>query len=79
MDLKPQNILLSSEYNPCLKLAGDTNLQICLHKQSSFLIDFGMAQHLDTGDHADSFRGSPLYMVGIVYSYMSVVKCEVDL
>ena len=23
MDLKPQNILLSSEYDPCLKLAGD--------------------------------------------------------
>jgi len=22
MDLKPQNILLSSEHNPCLKLAG---------------------------------------------------------
>ena len=27
------------------------------------LIDFGMAQHLDSSDHADSFRGSPLYMV----------------
>lgn len=26
-------------------------------------VDFGMAQHLSPGDHAASFRGSPLYMV----------------
>ncbi|XP_065912343.1 serine/threonine-protein kinase ULK3-like isoform X2 [Dysidea avara] len=50
MDLKPQNILLSSEHNPCLKLA-----------------DFGMAQNLNTGDHADSFRGSPLYMAPEIF------------
>lgn len=50
MDLKPQNILLSSEFNPCLKLA-----------------DFGMAQHLDSSDHADSFRGSPLYMAPEIF------------
>ena len=28
-------------------------------------IDFGMAQHLRTGDSSEKFRGSPLYMVSI--------------
>ena len=50
MNLKPQNILLSSEHNPYLKLA-----------------DFGMVQHLDSGDHADLFRGSPLYMAPEIF------------
>ena len=27
-------------------------------------VDFGMAQHLTLNELAESFRGSPLYMVG---------------
>lgn len=45
MDLKPQNLLLTEERKPVLKIG-----------------DFGMAQHLNTGDSASSYRGSPLYM-----------------
>ena len=30
-----------------------------------FHLDFGMVQHLNSGDHAQSFRGSPLYMVSV--------------
>ena len=29
----------------------------------SFCLDFGMAQHMSASDYAESFRGSPLYMV----------------
>ena len=35
-----------------------------------YLADFGMAQHLSMGDHADSFRGSPLYMVWFLHAYV---------
>ena len=34
--------------------------------------DFGMAQHLNAGDHAESFRGSPLYMVCLHATCLSV-------
>ena len=30
-------------------------------------LDFGMAQHLNAGDHAQSFRGSPLYMASLCH------------
>lgn len=46
MDLKPQNLLLTDNKRSPVLKVGD----------------FGMAQHLYSGDTAHSFRGSPLYM-----------------
>ena len=69
MDLKPQNILLTSINNPSLKLGGWCTFH-CItaikilnrHSNSSFfLIDFGFAQNLKNRN-GSSLRGSPLYM-----------------
>ncbi|NXU44731.1 ULK3 kinase, partial [Drymodes brunneopygia] len=46
LDLKPQNILLSTPENPQLKLAAD----------------FGFAQYMSPWDEKHVLRGSPLYM-----------------
>jgi serine/threonine-protein kinase ULK/ATG1 len=50
MDLKPQNLLLSSLSSPILKVA-----------------DFGVAQHLNSGERGHSQRGSPLYMAPEIF------------
>lgn len=72
MDLKPQNLLLTSKTNPMLKLTGKyevlqhyniqqvligTNFQFDL-----YFLDFGLAQLLGKSDKETSLRGSPLYM-----------------
>ena len=76
MDLKPQNLLLSSPMKPVLKIGGlfffsierqiiFRNFKILLHITNMKIphADFGMAQLMRAEDHAKSFRGSPLYMV----------------
>lgn len=66
MDLKPQNLLLTSKTCPVLKLTG-INL-LLFNLQSIPLIvhvanlDFGLAQSMSNHAKETSLRGSPLYM-----------------
>ncbi|NWV43085.1 ULK3 kinase, partial [Grantiella picta] len=71
LDLKPQNILLSSPENPQLKLAGQGSSlggagrgQIPSPRAptSSLPTDFGFAQYMSPWDEKHVLRGSPLYM-----------------
>jgi serine/threonine-protein kinase ULK3 len=66
MDLKPQNLLLSSKSNPVLKMAGAKLSLFIINMWNKnviiFAVDFGFAQTLHASDHASSLRGSPLYM-----------------
>ncbi|KAH0518709.1 Serine/threonine-protein kinase ULK3 [Microtus ochrogaster] len=60
LDLKPQNILLSSLEKPHLKLAG-----LSRERQGDgveWVNHFGFAQHMSPRDEKHVLRGSPLYM-----------------
>ncbi|XP_041345753.1 serine/threonine-protein kinase ULK3 isoform X2 [Pyrgilauda ruficollis] len=71
LDLKPQNILLSTPENPQLKLAGQGSPWQGLAGRKSLLpvppralcpADFGFAQYMSPWDEKHVLRGSPLYM-----------------
>ncbi|NWY92757.1 ULK3 kinase, partial [Loxia curvirostra] len=71
LDLKPQNILLSTPENPQLKLAGQGIPFQGLGGGKSLLpaspralcpADFGFAQYMSPWDEKHVLRGSPLYM-----------------
>ncbi|NWT01650.1 ULK3 kinase, partial [Mionectes macconnelli] len=71
LDLKPQNILLSTPENPQLKLAGQSSSLGGAGRGEFFLLvlpralslpDFGFAQYMSPWDEKHVLRGSPLYM-----------------
>lgn len=46
------------------QLCVSTDVSVCYLKCVRNTVDFGMSQHLTLNELAESFRGSPLYMVG---------------
>lgn len=81
MDLKPQNILLTSINNPSLKLAGKIWIRLIIKRSfliTFCLIDFGFAQYMRDDKMAKSLRGSPLYMAPEILK-SKVYDSKVDL
>ena len=69
MDLKPENLLLTSVDRPTLKVAGRTvsHSRVCLSHSTARLEDFGVAQHIDKRG-SRSIRGTLLYMAPEILS-----------
>lgn len=65
LDLKPNNILITGIQFVAL-LSGLNSFKVWRHVILK-IADFGFSQYLDNDDHAESYRGSPLYMAPEIF------------